>query len=83
MAEATEARVYRRLAAVLVVADGQSLGTAAQQARADRTTVARWVEWASAVVETWPDDVTRASFDRRAADEALASAEQIEKILRR
>jgi len=44
LAGTTEARVYRRLAAVLAVADGQPLGAAARRARADRTTVARWVD---------------------------------------
>jgi transposase len=44
LAAADRARVYRRLAAVLAVADGQSVGAAARQARADRTTVHRWVD---------------------------------------
>ncbi len=38
------ARVYRRLAAVLAVAEGQPLGAVARQARVDRTTVRRWVD---------------------------------------
>jgi DNA-binding PadR family transcriptional regulator len=37
--------------------------------------VARWVEWASAIVEQWPDDVTAAPFDEAAAREAVAVAE--------
>jgi transposase len=43
LAATAQARVFRRLAAVLAVADGQALSAAARQARADRTTVARWV----------------------------------------
>ena len=38
------ARVYRRLAAVLAVAEGQPLVTVARQARVNRTTVRRWVD---------------------------------------
>ena len=44
LAAADRARVYRRIAAVLAVADGQSVGAVARQARVDRTTVHRWVE---------------------------------------
>lgn len=44
-------------------------------------TVARWVEWASVLVDTWPDDVTGAPFDHAAAAEAVALAESIETIL--
>ena len=44
-------------------------------------TVARWVEWASAVVDTWPDDVREAPFDRRAAEQGVALAESIDTIL--
>lgn len=44
-------------------------------------TVARWVDWATAVVDTWPDDVTGAPFDLRAAQESLALAESIEALL--
>jgi PadR family transcriptional regulator, regulatory protein AphA len=39
--------------------------------------VARWVEWASGVVETWPDDVREAPFDLAAAEKAVALAESI------
>lgn len=45
--------------------------------------VARWVEWASAIVDTWPDDVTAAPFDHAAAREAVALAESVETILSR
>ena len=44
-------------------------------------TVARWVQWASSVVDTWPDDVTNAPFDVAAAEEALALAESVATIL--
>lgn len=37
------ARVYRRVAAVLAVAEGRSVAESAQQFRVDRTTVHRWV----------------------------------------
>jgi transposase len=40
---ASDARVYRRLAAVLAVADGRSVAESARQFRVDRTTVHRWV----------------------------------------
>ena len=40
---ASDARVYRRLAAVLAVADGHSVAASAQQFRVDRATVHRWV----------------------------------------
>jgi transposase len=38
------ARVYRRLAAVLAVAEGEPLVAVARRARVDRTTVRRWVD---------------------------------------
>ena len=44
MAATPLARVYRRLAAVLAVAEGQPLVAVARQARVDRTTVRRWVD---------------------------------------
>ena len=44
MAATTLARVYRRLAAVLAVAEGQPLVAVAHQARVDRTTVRRWID---------------------------------------
>jgi DNA-binding PadR family transcriptional regulator len=46
-------------------------------------TVARWVVWANDVVEAWPDDVRAAPFDRDAAAEGVARAEEIERLLRR
>src|SRR5215207_3134025 len=39
----TAARVYRRVAAVLGVAEGRSVAGSARQFRVDRTTVHRWV----------------------------------------
>ena len=39
---ASSARLYRRLAAVLAVADGRSVAESARQFRVDRTTVHRW-----------------------------------------
>jgi PadR family transcriptional regulator AphA len=44
-------------------------------------TVARWVDWASAVVATWPDDVLAAPFDIDAAQEGVALAERVELML--
>ncbi|HEY2812976.1 MAG TPA: helix-turn-helix transcriptional regulator [Acidimicrobiales bacterium] len=46
-------------------------------------TVARWVEWATDVVDGWPDDVTDAPFNMEAAEQAVARAEEVERLLRR
>jgi PadR family transcriptional regulator AphA len=46
-------------------------------------TVARWVDWATRIAETWPDDVTQAPFDRAAAEESLRLAESIPALLNR
>jgi DNA-binding PadR family transcriptional regulator len=43
--------------------------------------VARWVAWASEVVDAWPDDVTRAPFDQTGAEEAVRLAESIPELL--
>ena len=43
LAGVREARVYRRLEAVLLVAEGHAVGEAAQRVRAPRVTVHRWV----------------------------------------
>ena len=40
-------------------------------------TVAEWVEWATDVVEDWPDDVSLAAFDVIAAEDAVRLAERI------
>jgi DNA-binding PadR family transcriptional regulator len=45
-------------------------------------TVARWVEWAAAIVDDWPDDVRDAPFDEAAAREGVDLAERIDAILR-
>ena len=44
-------------------------------------TVAHWVDWATATVETWPDDVTRAPFDEAAQQEGVRLAEEIQAAL--
>jgi DNA-binding PadR family transcriptional regulator len=44
-------------------------------------TVARWVDWATTVVEDWPDDVLDAPFDLAAAREGVALAESIPALL--
>lgn len=46
-------------------------------------TVARWVDWAAVVVDTWPDDVTDAPFDVDAARRGVELAERIDEILAR
>ena len=45
-------------------------------------TVARWVAWATDVVERWPDDVRDAPFDVQAGEEGVALAESVNTILR-
>src|SRR5262245_21661013 len=45
--------------------------------------VARWVDWATGVVETWPDDVREAPFDVAVGAEALDRVREIEALLRR
>jgi PadR family transcriptional regulator AphA len=44
-------------------------------------TVARWVQWASTIVDTWPDDVNEAHFDLDVAKHGVEIAERIEIIL--
>jgi len=44
-------------------------------------TVARWVRWATDVVERWPEDVTEAPFDLPAAEEGVRLAESIVAVL--
>lgn len=46
-------------------------------------TVARWVEWASELVEEWPEDVHGAPFDVSAAEEVVRLAESIQSLLDR
>ena len=43
-------------------------------------TVAEWVEWATGIVEDWPDDVSLAAFDVVAAEEAVRLAERIQAL---
>jgi DNA-binding PadR family transcriptional regulator len=45
--------------------------------------VARWVEWASTMIEDWPDDVLAAPFDMAAAREAVELVESIPVLLGR
>jgi DNA-binding PadR family transcriptional regulator len=46
-------------------------------------TVARWVDWATDIAETWPDDVTEAPFDLEVAREGVRLAESIPQLLDR
>jgi DNA-binding PadR family transcriptional regulator len=46
-------------------------------------TVAEWVDWASAVVERWPDDPGAAPFDVEAAKEGVRRAERVVTLLQR
>ncbi|MEO7944357.1 MAG: helix-turn-helix transcriptional regulator [Marmoricola sp.] len=43
-------------------------------------TVAEWVEWATGIVEDWPDDVSLAAFDVLAAEEGVRLAERIQTL---
>jgi PadR family transcriptional regulator AphA len=45
-------------------------------------TVARWVEWATDIVQDWPDDVREAPFDVEAAETGVELAERVNTILR-
>jgi PadR family transcriptional regulator, regulatory protein AphA len=44
-------------------------------------TVAEWVEWASRVVDGWPDDPAEAPFDVEAAREGVRRAERVVTLL--
>lgn len=44
-------------------------------------TVARWTEWASQVVESWPDDIKEAPFDVTAQEKGVELAESIAAVL--
>jgi len=44
--------------------------------------VARWVQWATEIVDGWPDDVRDAPFDLAAAQQGVVQAESIDVILR-
>jgi PadR family transcriptional regulator AphA len=43
--------------------------------------VAHWVDWASQVVDRWPDDVRDAPFDVVAAEESVRRAESVAEIV--
>jgi hypothetical protein len=43
--------------------------------------VARWVAWASEVVQDWPDDIRDAPYDVAAAEKAVRVAEHIVDVL--
>ncbi|HTN81550.1 MAG TPA: PadR family transcriptional regulator [Acidimicrobiales bacterium] len=43
--------------------------------------VARWIGWATAVVEDWPDDVIDAPFDSAAAEQGVELAQEVHRIL--
>ncbi|MDQ4118188.1 MAG: helix-turn-helix transcriptional regulator [Actinomycetota bacterium] len=44
-------------------------------------TVARWIAWASDIVESWPDDVREAPFDYAEAEEAIVRLQAVAEIL--
>jgi DNA-binding PadR family transcriptional regulator len=46
-------------------------------------TVARWTDWASRIVEDWPDDVRDAPFNAAAAKESVELAESVAAIVER
>ncbi|HUP73316.1 MAG TPA: helix-turn-helix transcriptional regulator [Acidimicrobiales bacterium] len=43
--------------------------------------VAQWVDWASQLVDHWPDDVRHAPFNVAAAEESVRLAENVAKIV--
>jgi PadR family transcriptional regulator, regulatory protein AphA len=45
--------------------------------------VAHWVDWASQLVDSWPDDVRDARFNLAAAEESVRLAESVAQILNR
>ena len=45
--------------------------------------VAQWIDWASQLVDHWPDDVRDAPFDVAAAQEAVRLAESVAKTVAR
>jgi PadR family transcriptional regulator AphA len=44
--------------------------------------VAQWVDWASEVVDAWPDDVRSAPFDVSVAEEGVRLAESVQEVVR-
>jgi len=46
------------------------------------TMVDRWTEWATTIVEAWPDHLRQAELDRTEQQEAVSLAESIAAITR-
>ena len=44
--------------------------------------VAHWVDWASELVDDWPDDVRSAPFDISEAEESLRRVERVQRVMR-
>lgn len=44
--------------------------------------VAQWIEWASELVDDWPEDVRSAAFDISEAEESLRRVERVQRVLR-
>ena len=44
--------------------------------------VAKWIDWASELVDDWPDDVRSAPFDVSEAEESLRRVERVQRVMR-
>ena len=44
--------------------------------------VAEWIDWASELVDEWPDDVRSAPFDIPEAEESLRRVERVQRVMR-
>ena len=44
--------------------------------------VAEWIDWASELVDDWPDDVRTAPFDIAEAEESLRRVERVQRVMR-
>jgi DNA-binding PadR family transcriptional regulator len=44
--------------------------------------VAEWIDWASELVDEWPDDVRSAPFDISEAEESLRRVERVQRVMR-
>ena len=44
--------------------------------------VAEWIDWASELVDDWPDDVRSAPFDISEAEESLRRVERVQRVMR-
>ena len=44
--------------------------------------VAQWIDWASELVDDWPDDVRSAPFDISEAEESLRRVERVQRVMR-